>query len=162
LGYDLHRLEAGRRLVLGGVEIPHTHGPVAHSDGDVVLHALTDALLGACGQPDIGELFPDSDPQWREADSRVFVEEAVRRARAEDCFVGNVDCIIHAERPKLTAWKRPIAENIARLLAVASERISVKAKTGEGLGAIGGGEAISATVVILVSRRADDRRIERP
>jgi 2-C-methyl-D-erythritol 2,4-cyclodiphosphate synthase len=152
----------GRPLVLGGVAIPFEKGPRSHSDGDVLLHALTDALLGACGQGDIGELFPDSDPAWKDAASAVFVAEACRRLHSRGYVCMNADCVIHAERPKLSAYKATIAENVARLLGIPADRVSVKAKTGEGLGAIGCGDAIAANVVVLIRRSVTAQQVERP
>ncbi|MGE0479316.1 MAG: 2-C-methyl-D-erythritol 2,4-cyclodiphosphate synthase [Phycisphaerae bacterium] len=154
IGYDLHRLAAGRRLVLGGVDVPHEKGFVAHSDGDVVLHALCDALLGAAALGDIGELFPDTEPQWRDADSRQFVQEALRRVQAAGLAVENADILIHAQKPKLSALKPRICEAIAALLGVAPARVSVKAKTNEGVDAVGREEAIACWATVLL--RAND------
>ncbi len=152
LGYDIHRLETGRRLILGGVEISHEKGLVGHSDADVVLHAVTDALLGAAGLPDIGELFPDTDPAYRGADSRALLQDAFGRVRSLCYTVQNLDIVVHAEAPKLSPFKRPIAESIASTLALDADRVSVKAKTQEGLGAIGAGNAIACTVAVLLAR----------
>lgn len=154
IGYDLHRLAAGRRLVLGGIDVPHEKGFVAHSDGDVVLHALCDALLGATALGDIGELFPDSDPQWRDADSRQFVNEALRRVHAAGFVVENADVVIHAEKPKLSSLKPRIRAAVAALLGVAPAAVSVKAKTNEGVDAVGREEAIACWAAVLV--RASD------
>ena len=151
IGEDVHRLENGRRCVLGGVEIPSDVGPVGHSDGDALLHALTDAILGACGQGDIGDLFPPSDPQWAGADSRAFLAEALRRA-AEMGFVPvSVDTIVIAERPRLGPWKAPIRAALADMLGLSPDRVGVKAKTAEGLGPVGEGRAIEARVVVLLA-----------
>ncbi len=150
VGYDIHRLVEGRKLILGGVEIAHPKGLLGHSDADVVLHAVTDAILGAAGLPDIGELFPDTDPAHKDADSRKLLADAMRRVRAKGFAVGNVDLIVHAEQPKLSAYKRPIAESLAGLMDVPADRVSVKAKTGEGLGALGQGDAIACTAVVLL------------
>ncbi len=150
LGTDIHRLEAGRPLMLGGVEIPFDQGLRGHSDGDVLLHAVTDALLGACGLPDIGELFPDTDPQYAGADSRELLRQAVRRAATAGYRPSNIDCVVHAEAPKLSAHKLVIAESIADLVELPAERVSVKAKTHEGLGPVGEGRAIAASVVAAV------------
>jgi 2-C-methyl-D-erythritol 2,4-cyclodiphosphate synthase len=152
LGYDLHRLGRGRPFVLGGVRIPHPSGPVGHSDGDPLLHALIDALLGATGGGDIGDRFPDTDPRWKGADSRELAEAVWRPLRAGGWRVRNVDAVVIAERPKLGAWKRRIAEAIARLLDLDPARASVKAKTMERLGAIGSGRAVAAQVVVLMDR----------
>ena len=150
IGYDLHRLVAGCRLILGGVEIPCDRGLLGHSDADVVLHALTDALLGAAGQPDIGDLFPDRDPSWKDADSRQFLREALRRVRAVGFQVGNVDLIIHAEQPRLGPYKNQIRTLVADLLEITPDRVGVKATTNEGLDAIGRGEAIACWAAAML------------
>jgi 2-C-methyl-D-erythritol 2,4-cyclodiphosphate synthase len=152
IGYDLHRLVADRPLWLGGVLIPSDRGLLGHSDADVVLHALCDALLGALGQPDIGQLFPDTDPRWRDAASREFVVEALRRVLAAGYQVGNVDIIIHLERPKLGADKERIRESIAQMLGLTADCVGVKAKTNEGLDAVGRGEAIGCWAAVLLDR----------
>lgn len=149
-GYDLHRTVPDRRLVLGGLTIPHTHGLAGHSDADIVLHAICDALLGAAGLGDIGELFPDTDPAHRDADSRMFVREALRRVRETGYELGNVDCVIHAEAPKLSPHKQAIRASIAELLDVSVARVSIKATTNEGLDAIGRGEAMACSATVLL------------
>ena len=133
---------------MGGVRIPHPKGPVAHSDGDVVLHALTDALLGAVGAGDIGEHFPDSDPAWRGVASSRFVAEAMRRVRKARRRVENADLTVLAEAPKLGPWKGAIRASVAKLLGVPVARVNVKAKTMEGLGDIGKKRAIAAWAVV--------------
>ena len=148
IGTDLHRLEAGRRLVLGHVAIEFDRGPVGHSDGDALLHAIIDALLGAAGLPDIGELFPDTDPAYKGIDSARLLERALALAADRGFAPVNVDATIHAERPRLGPHKRAIREEVARLLGLAPEAVSVKAKTHEGVDAVGRGEAIACTVVI--------------
>lgn len=154
IGYDIHRLGADRDLVIGGVVIPYDGGGlIGHSDGDVLLHAVTDAFLGAANLPDIGELFPDSDPQYKDVDSALLLSRALQKVTANGFSGNNIDAIIHAQKPKLSAYKIPIAESIARLTGVAADCVSVKAKTGEGLDAVGRGEAIAATVVISLVRR---------
>ncbi len=152
IGYDLHRLVEGRALILGGVMIPDGLGLLGHSDADVVLHALCDALLGAMGQPDIGELFPDRDPAWKDAESRVFVAEALARVRAAGYQVSNVDLVIHAERPRLGPHRDRIRGSVARLLGVAEGRVGVKAKTNEGVDAVGRGEAIACWAGVLLTQ----------
>ncbi len=147
IGTDVHRLGPGRRLVLGHVPIPHDQGPMAHSDGDVVLHALIDALAGAGGLPDIGEMFPDSDPAYRDADSGPLLQEVVRRLADRGFAVVNVDVIVHAQQPRLSPYKAAMQTEIARLLGVSPEAVSVKAKTGEGVDAVGRGEAVACTAV---------------
>ena len=153
-GYDLHRLQAGPRLVLGGVVMSEEFRPVAHSDGDVVLHALVDALLGAMGWGDIGEHFPNDDPRWKDAPSRVFVETVYGRVAAAGYAVGNVDVTILAERPKLKAFKPRMVESIAAMLGVAADRVNVKAGTNEGVDAVGRGEAVAAHAVVLLALAA--------
>ncbi|MBK8914574.1 MAG: 2-C-methyl-D-erythritol 2,4-cyclodiphosphate synthase [Phycisphaerales bacterium] len=154
IGYDLHRTGAARALRLGGVEIPAESGLIGHSDADVVLHAVVDALLGAAGIGDIGDLFPDTDERYRDMDSRVFVEEAVRRTRAGGWACENCDIIVHAERPKLAAHKPAIAARVAELLGIDRDRVCVKATTNERLGPIGRGEAIACWAAVLLSREA--------
>jgi len=149
-GHDLHRLQAGGTLILGGVVIAHDLSPVAHSDGDVVLHAMVDAILGAIGQGDIGEHFKNSDPQWRNARSTLFVQQVMSLATDAGYRMGNVDVLILAERPKLSAFKSRIAQTIKDLTG--AEMVNVKAGTNEGCDAIGRGEAIAATVVVLMIR----------
>jgi 2-C-methyl-D-erythritol 2,4-cyclodiphosphate synthase len=147
IGYDIHRLAEGRRLVLGGVEIEHAKGLVGHSDADVALHAIIDAMLGAAGLPDIGDLFPDSDPALRDADSRDLVRNVMGRIRARGFKPCNIDLVVHAEAPKMSPYKRTIAESIAALTELEPDRVSVKAKTNEGLGPVGHADAIACTAV---------------
>ncbi|MEK6643179.1 MAG: 2-C-methyl-D-erythritol 2,4-cyclodiphosphate synthase [Planctomycetota bacterium] len=147
IGTDLHRLVAGRKLILGGVEIPSDMGLLGHSDADVVLHAVIDALLGASGLPDIGEMFPDTDPRHKDADSRTLMAAAVDHVQAAGWVVANVDIVIHAERPKLSHYKSAIAQSIAQLLHVTPDCVGVKAKTNEGVDAVGRGEAIACTCI---------------
>jgi 2-C-methyl-D-erythritol 2,4-cyclodiphosphate synthase len=158
-GYDLHRLEpiapagAGRRFVLGGVHIAHERGPVGHSDGDALLHAATDALLGALGLPDIGQIFPDTDPAWEGADSRVFAEEAARRMRGAGWEIGNMDMTVICERPKIGPHKDAIVATMAHILGVEPGRLNLKGKTHERVDAVGEGRAIEVHVVVLLHRR---------
>ena len=149
IGYDLHRLAAERPLMLGGWRVPYERGLLGHSDADVVLHALCDALLGAAAQPDIGDLFPDTDPAWRGADSRAFVAEALTRLAGCGLRLANVDLIIHAQQPKLGAHKGHIRSAVAAILGLPVERVGVKATTNEGLDAIGRGEAIACWAAVL-------------
>jgi len=152
LGHDRHRLVAGRSLILGGVAVEFELGLDGHSDADVLLHAVTDAILGAAGLGDIGEWFPNTDPQWQGADSKVFLRAALRAVRERGWSVVNLDCTIHAERPKLSPHKRTIAESIAVMLEIPADRVNVKAKTGEKVGPIGRLEAIDADAVVLLGR----------
>lgn len=154
-GYDLHRLVPDRRCVLGGIEIPHTHGPLGHSDGDVVLHALCDALLGALALGDIGSHFPDSDPAFAAADSATLTARVVELVATRGYVVGNVDITVHAERPRIGPHAERMRMRIAELLRCAREDVSVKAKTNEGLGDIGRGEAIAATAVVVLRQRTE-------
>lgn len=154
LGHDRHRLVPGRPLILGGVSIAFELGFDGHSDADVLLHAITDALLGAIGAGDIGELFPNTDPQWKNADSVVFLRAALAKVREQGYTIGNLDCTIHAERPKLSPHKETIACCIAELLGVRRDQVNVKAKTGERVGPIGRGEAIDADAVVLVMKES--------
>jgi len=152
LGFDLHRLVRGRPFVLGGLRIPHPRGPLGHSDGDALLHALVDALLGAAGGGDIGDRFPDTDPRWKGADSRTLLEAVWRPLRKAGWRICNVDATVVAERPKLGPWKPRIAREIARLLGCPPRAVCVKAKTMERLGEIGAGKAVAAQVAVLMSR----------
>lgn len=149
-GYDLHRLVEGRRLVLGGLEIPHSHGLLGHSDADVVLHAVCDAVLGALGAGDIGQHFPDSDPRYRGIASSELLKQVVTLMAGEGWRVGNLDVTIHAEQPRLGPYREAMRQRIATLLDVPAERVNVKAKTNESLDAIGRSEAIAATAVVLL------------
>ncbi|NPB06202.1 MAG: 2-C-methyl-D-erythritol 2,4-cyclodiphosphate synthase [Aquificae bacterium] len=132
LGLDGHLFEEGKKLVLGGVEIPAPFGLKGHSDGDALLHALTDAILGALGEPDIGELFPDEDPRFKGTPSSLFLQEALKRAKAKGYRLVNADCVVVTDRPKLSPYKELIRENLARLLGVEKERVNLKAKRREG------------------------------
>ncbi|MCU0971276.1 MAG: 2-C-methyl-D-erythritol 2,4-cyclodiphosphate synthase [Gammaproteobacteria bacterium] len=149
-GYDAHRFAPGRRLVLGGVEIPHGQGLLAHSDGDVLIHALCDALLGAAGLGDIGRHFPDSDPAYRGIDSRVLLRRVVAALEAEGLRVGNVDGTIVAQQPRLAPHITAMRVLLAADLRVAEGRVNVKATTTEGMGFAGRGEGIAAYAVALL------------
>lgn len=152
LGFDSHRLGEGRPLVLGGVRIDHPRGPISHSDGDVVLHAVTDALLGAVGAGDIGDAFPDTDPQWKEADSVLFVHAAMAKLKQRGWRPVNLDVIVFAQEPKLGPVKAAIRSRLAQLLEVGEEQVNVKAKTGEKVGHIGRGEAIACQAVVFIAQ----------
>jgi len=153
IGHDTHRLVAGRPLILGGVRIASDLGLAGHSDADVVLHAVADAMLGASGLGDIGELFPDTDPNWEGLDSGHLVNEVVRRVTQSGWRLVNCDLIVHAQRPKLSPYKPAIRANLARLLGLTEDRINVKAKTGERVGPIGRGEAMSCQAIVLLEGR---------
>ncbi|QDU62062.1 2-C-methyl-D-erythritol 2,4-cyclodiphosphate synthase [Planctomycetes bacterium Pan216] len=150
-GHDTHRFGEERPLLIGGVEIPHPIGLVGHSDADVLFHAVTDALLGATGQGDIGEWFPDTDPAHKDQDSRELLADVVASVRKLGAEIVNIDCTIHAQRPKLSPHKPAIRESVARTLGIPADRVNIKAKTGEKVGPIGRSEAIVADAVVLVS-----------
>ncbi len=149
-GYDVHRLVEGRKLIMGGVDIPHEKGLLGHSDADVLLHAVSDALLGALALGDIGKHFPDTDPAFKGADSMRLLEHVVGLIRAQGYCVGNLDTTIIAQRPKMAPHIPAMRENIARTCGVEVDRINVKATTEEGLGFTGTGEGISAHAVVLL------------
>jgi 2-C-methyl-D-erythritol 2,4-cyclodiphosphate synthase len=148
-GYDIHRLQQKGKLLLAGVEVAEGISPIAHSDGDVVLHAVVDALLGAAGLGDIGELFPNTDPRWKDAASRVFVEGAMERIARQGFAPVNVDVTILAERPRLKALKAKMVQSLAEMVRCA---VNIKAGTNEECDAIGRGEAIAAHAVVLLAR----------
>jgi 2-C-methyl-D-erythritol 2,4-cyclodiphosphate synthase len=151
-GHDTHRLGDGRPLVLGGVRVEHPRGLVGHSDADVVLHAVTDALLGAAGLGDIGDAYPDTDPAYRDADSRRFVAETLGRLNRLGYRVVNLDVTVFAQEPKLGPVKAAIRASLAALLGVPEADVNVKAKTGEKVGAIGRSEAIGCHAVVLIEK----------
>jgi 2-C-methyl-D-erythritol 2,4-cyclodiphosphate synthase len=150
IGYDVHRLAEGRKLVLGGVEIPHSKGLDGHSDADVLMHAVCDAILGAMGENDIGHLFPNTDPRWHNAPSRLFLKEVARQVSFHDGRVINVDATLIAEEPKISAYIAAMKENIARELDLNPRRVGIKATTNEQVGFIGRGEGIAAMAVASV------------
>ena len=150
IGHDTHRVTEGTAVRLGGISVPWTHGLLGHSDADVLLHAVTDALLGAAGLGDIGDMFPDTDPANKGRDSGEMLSLAWERVRKSQWRLVNLDAIIFAEAPKLGPYKTKIKERIAALLNVEADRINIKAKTGEKIGIIGRGEAISAEVIVLI------------
>jgi len=150
-GWDIHALVPGRRLVIGGVEIPFERGLLGHSDADVLLHAITDALLGAAGMGDIGRHFPDTDERFRGADSAVLLAEAARRVREQGLRIGNVDSTVIAQSPKLALHIEAMRARIAQALDIAPANVNVKAKTAEKLGPVGEGLAIEARAVVLLT-----------
>lgn len=152
-GSDVHALVPGRRLVIGGVPIPHTHGLLGHSDADVLLHAICDAVLGAAGMGDIGTLFPDQDAAFADADSAWLLRQAVAGVRQAGWVVANVDSTVLAQQPRLAPYKAAMRQAIARALDVAPAQVNVKAKTGEHLGPVGQASAIEARAVVLLGRR---------
>lgn len=150
IGHDTHRLVEGRPLILGGVRIDFDRGLLGHSDADVVLHAVADALLGAAALGDIGEQYPDTDPQWEGLDGGLLLGETVARVARSGWKPVNCDLIVHAQAPKLLPYKPALRENVARLLGLPVAAVNVKAKTGEHVGPIGRGEAISCEAVVLI------------
>lgn len=151
LGYDIHPLVAGRKLILGGVEIPFEKGPRGHSDGDCLYHAVTDALLGAAGLGDMGRYFPDTDPKWKDADSAVFLKEVRKLLEKKGLRIENIDANIQIESPKLAPHLAAMIRNLSEHLGIEPERINIKAKRGEGLDAVGRGEAAAAQAIVLLS-----------
>jgi len=151
-GWDVHALVPGRKLVLGGVNVPHTAGLMGHSDADVLLHAITDAVLGAAGLGDIGRHFPDTDPHFKGADSSVLLAEAMRRVRQQGWELVNVDSTIVAQAPKLAPHMPDIQAGVAKALGVAPDQVNVKAKTAEKLGPVGQGQSMEARAVALLRK----------
>jgi 2-C-methyl-D-erythritol 2,4-cyclodiphosphate synthase len=153
IGYDLHRLAEGRKLIVGGIELPFDKGPVGHSDGDVLAHALCDALFGAAGLGDIGTHFPDSDPKWKGANSLLFLEQARKLLDEKHWTIEHIDAVVITEKPKLGPYFPKMREALAKALGVTPDRMHLKAKTNEGVDAIGRGEAIAAYVVATLVQR---------
>jgi 2-C-methyl-D-erythritol 2,4-cyclodiphosphate synthase len=153
IGYDLHRLEAGRKLIIGGLALAFDKGPAGHSDGDVLAHAMCDALFGAAGLGDIGTHFPDTDPKWKGANSLIFLEYAGKLLDEKRFTIDHIDAVVILERPKLGPHFPAMREIVAVALGIAAEKIHLKAKTNEGVDAIGRGEAIAAWVVATLSGR---------
>lgn len=150
LGFDIHRLDEGRTLYLGGIEIPFSSGLVGHSDGDCLIHALIDGLLGASGMEDIGQMFPDSDPAFKDIRSTKLLEETMQRLRRKGIEIVNIDTVIVAEKPKLVPFIPQMKEVLCPLLGIEEEDLGVKAKTAEGLGLVGEGRAIAAFAQVLI------------
>jgi 2-C-methyl-D-erythritol 2,4-cyclodiphosphate synthase/2-C-methyl-D-erythritol 4-phosphate cytidylyltransferase/2-C-methyl-D-erythritol 2,4-cyclodiphosphate synthase len=152
LGYDIHRLKRGRRFLLAGVEIPSIKGELGHSDGDVLAHAVCDALLGASGLGDIGELFPPSDPSWKDADSMKLLCDVFARVRMSGWNLINLDCVIICEKPKVLPFRDIIRKSLAETLEVTIENVFVKGKTAEGLGPVGKGKAVEVFAQCLLEK----------
>jgi len=150
LGKDLHRLAAGRRFLLGGVEIPFEKGELGHSDGDVLIHAIIDALLGAAGLGDIGEFYPSGDSAWKDANSLELLKNAWLKVKDQGWYLVNLDCTVTCEKPKILPYRDSICRSIAKTLEVDSSSVFVKGKTNEGLGPLGTGEAVEAWAVCLL------------
>ena len=151
IGYDVHQLVEGRKLILGGVEIPHTKGLDGHSDADALMHAICDAVLGALGCGDIGQFFPNTDPRWKGAPSRIFLEEAARQAAKQGARIVNIDSTLIAQAPKLMPHAEAMKANIARALGLDVKKVGLKATTNEHMGFIGRGEGIAAMAVASVN-----------
>lgn len=152
-GFDAHRLVAGRPFLVGGVQIPFDRGPLGHSDGDPLAHAVADAILGACALGDLGKHFPDSDPQWKDADSMRLLARCRELAADAGYVLGNVDATIVVQAPKLAAHLAQIRERVAQALRIETDSVSVKAKTSEGMGYTGDGSGIAAYAVVVLERR---------
>ncbi|MBP5695262.1 MAG: 2-C-methyl-D-erythritol 2,4-cyclodiphosphate synthase [Treponema sp.] len=152
LGYDIHRLVEGRRLLLGGVELPFEKGEDGHSDGDVLFHAITDAVLGASGLGDIGSFFPPEDAKWKDADSAVLLQTVMEKVYSAGWKIENLDCVVKLEKPKFNPYRQQVINSIAGILKLDPSQVFVKAKTGEKLPPVGTSEAVEATVVCLLSR----------
>ncbi|MSR66527.1 MAG: 2-C-methyl-D-erythritol 2,4-cyclodiphosphate synthase [Pedosphaera sp.] len=150
IGYDVHQLKAGRKLILGGAEIPHDKGLDGHSDADALMHAVCDAVLGAIGCGDIGQFFPNTDPRWKGAPSRVFLEEAARQVKSRGATISNIDATLIAQEPKLMPFAPAMKANIASALGLKTGQIGIKATTNEHMGFIGRGEGIAAMAVAAV------------
>jgi len=150
IGYDVHELVVGRRLILGGVDIPHTKGLDGHSDADALMHAITDAVLGAIGEGDIGQFFPNTDPRWKGAPSRIFLEEAARQVAVRNGRLVNVDASLIAQAPKLMPYVQAMKANIAAALGLDPKKVGIKATTNEKMGFVGREEGIAAMAVASV------------
>ena len=159
LGRDIHRIVEGRRFLLGGVEIPFEKGELGHSDGDVLAHAVTDALLGAAGLGDIGELYPDTDPAFKDSDSIELLKSAWQRVKEQDFSLVNLDCIVICEKPKILPYREFIIRSLEEALEVDPGSIFVKGKSNEGLGPTGMGEAVEALAVCLLQVRSEKREV---
>jgi len=153
IGTDIHRLVPERKLILGGIEIPFELGLLGHSDGDAVLHAVTDAILGAAGLGDIGMMFPDTDPQWKDADSAELLKQVVWKVSQQGWEIVNMDLIVHAQLPKLGPYRGQMKRRIAELLEMDFANVNIKAKTNEGLDAVGECRAIAATAITMLRRK---------
>lgn len=149
-GYDVHKLVENRKLILGGVEIPYKHGLMGHSDADVLVHSIMDAILGAMGKGDIGRLFPDTDDKYKDIDSLILLERVISIMEDEKYSIGNIDCTIIAQKPKLSTFVTQMSQNIARVCKINEENINIKATTEEGLGFTGSGEGIAVHSVCLL------------
>jgi 2-C-methyl-D-erythritol 2,4-cyclodiphosphate synthase len=156
IGYDFHRLVPKRKLVLGGVTIPHPTGLLGHSDADVLVHAVCDALFGAAGLGDIGQHFPDTDPTYKDISSLILLSRTWALVAEQGYGIENIDTVIFAEAPKMSPFGHAMGMNMARILDIPGERINIKATTAEGMGAVGAGEGIGAMCTVLLNKRQDD------
>ncbi|MBK7642898.1 MAG: 2-C-methyl-D-erythritol 2,4-cyclodiphosphate synthase [Planctomycetes bacterium] len=154
MGFDVHRLVEGRPCKLGGIVLPHPSGPLGHSDGDAVLHAIADALLGAAGLDDLGTLFSDQDAQWKDADSAKLLAECLRRVRRAGFEVGNLDVVIATEGPRIAPHRAAMRASIARICGIEAQQVNLKGKSLEGLGALAGGTGIAVQAVCLLEQRS--------
>ena len=152
IGYDLHRLKKGRRFLMGGVEIPSSKGELGHSDGDALAHAVCDAILGASGLGDIGELYPPSDPAWKNSDSMKLLRNAFLLVKNSGWQIVNIDCVVVCEKPKILPFRDVIRNSLARVLEVSTDKIFIKGKTAEGLGSVGKGKAVEVLAVCLLEK----------
>jgi len=157
VGYDIHRLRKGRKFYLGGVEIPHPAGLMGHSDGDCLIHAVVDALLGAMGEPDIGRLFPDTDPAWRDIRSTELLAQVMERLRRKKIEILNIDAVVIAQKPKLAPYVDRMKEVLSPILGVPQGCIGIKAKTNEGMGLIGRNQAVACWAVALIQKKGERR-----
>jgi len=155
LGYDIHRLKEGRKLFLGGVEINYPKGLLGHSDGDCLIHAIADALLGSIGEKDIGQLFPDTEPQYKDIRSTELLSEVVEKINGEGYEILNVDSVIIAEEPKISPYIHQMKKMLCPILGVGNEDLGIKAKTNEGQGSVGRGEAIASLAQVLVRKKEE-------
>lgn len=153
IGYDIHRLVEERKLFLGGVEIPYIKGLISHTDGDVVMHAIADAILGALALGDIGRHFPDSDPGYKNMPSGNILQRVARLLTERNFVIGNIDMVIIAEEPKIHPFRDKIVENIANILGIDRSKVNVKATTNEGVGSLGKGDAIAAYAVVVLNEK---------
>ncbi|MFH1878468.1 MAG: 2-C-methyl-D-erythritol 2,4-cyclodiphosphate synthase [Candidatus Omnitrophota bacterium] len=156
IGYDIHRLSEGRPMMIGGVSIPYHKGTMGHSDGDALLHAVCDAVLGALSRGDIGDMFPDSDDRYKGAQSRALLSEIVKLMDSDGYDIVNLDCIVVLQEPKLGVFKEKIRNEISGILGISCDRVNVKAKTNERLGEIGAGDAAAAYAAVLLKKRRND------
>ncbi len=153
IGFDIHPLVEGRKLILGGIDIPHRKGLKGHSDGDVIVHAIIDAILGAMGEKSIGELFPDTDERYRDIDSTILLSEVCEMMKEKNMKIMNIDCVVIAQEPKLISFIPLMREKLSSLMGVRSELLNIKAKTHEGIGEIGRGEAISCYSIAVLKEK---------